>query len=481
MLSFLFGQKKKDRATEKNTAEDASFLGSQFGSYAARHEAEASRVAVDGMDSLRSMADSLRNVGVEQKQGNLFEIIEATKFNMDAASKGADIRAYVTALEGDPHAKADIVIRSGGKILDEVQAKSSNDAARLTRMVSDEKYRGMQKLVSMEKADRVRELAENRANSGSIYSEDYRDTLRNVKGKLTYKELHSSGTSYEETIHATEHTAAYSSQLESEQFKKEIGVTSAQAAAASAVVGGAVSLIKNGIAVSKGQASLEQAAKNTLKETGAAGMRGASTGAISAGIRTAAQKAGIDALAKSNVATSIAAGVVDMGVTMLRYAKGEISSEQAVEKIGQTGVSTASSIYAGAAAGAVFGPVGAVVGSMAGYMIATGLYQSSLSILNEAKLAEEEAQRVMALCDAAASEMRSRRAEFEAAMKQKLQYNDREFKKCFQLIDSGLAADRFVDTIVALEGFAQVFGKELKLSHFGEFDSYMKQDKPLIL
>ncbi|MED4782163.1 hypothetical protein [Brevibacillus choshinensis] len=481
MFSFLFGRKKKDGSTEKNKADAESFLGSQLGSYAARHEAEASHAAVEGMDSLRRMADNLKNVGGDQKQGNLFEIIEATKFNMDAASKGADIRAYVTALEGDPHAKADILIRSGDKVLDEVQAKSSNNAARLTRMVSDEKYRGMQKLVNAEKADRVRELAENRANSGSIYSEDYRDTLKNVKGKLTHNEISSSGTSYDETIRATEDTAAYSSKLEWDQFKKEIGVTSAQAAAASAVIGGAMSLIKNGVAVSKGQVSLEQAAKNAMKDTGAAGMRGASTGAISAGIRTAAQKAGIDALAKSNVATSIAAGVVDMGVTVLRYAKGEITSEQAMEKIGQTGVSTTSSIYAGAAAGAVFGPVGAVVGSMAGYMIATGIYQSSLSILKEGKLAEVEAQRVMALCEAAILEMRRRREEFELAMKQKLQYNEREFNKCFHLIDSGLATDRFVDTVVALEGFAHMFGKELKLSKSSDFDQHMKQDKPLIL
>jgi len=475
MFSRLFKRNKKEQTNED------SFLGSQLGAYAARHEAEASNVAIEGMDALRNMADRLQNVGVDQKQGNLFELIEATKFNMDAASKGSDIRAYVTALEGDPHAKADILIRKGEQVIQEVQAKSSKDAARLTRMVSDEKYQDMQKLVNVEKAERVQELAQQRANSGSIYAEDYQDTLKNVTGKLKHGDIQSQGTSYDEAVTAAQKAKEYSSSFEWNQFKKEVGVTSAQAAAASAVVGGAISAIKNGMAASKGQLSIEQAAKNTLKDTGKAGIRGGTTGVISVGLRTAAQKAGVEALAKSNVATSIAAGVVDMGVTVYKFAKGELDTGEAVERVGQTGVSTMSSIYAGAAAGAVFGPLGAVAGSMAGYMAATGIYQSSLAILKEAKLAEAEAQRVIALCEAATMEMASRRAEFENMVKQQLQYNEKEFKRCFQIIDSGLQSNRFVDTVSALEDFSTLFGKTLKLSNFTDFDRHMKSHKALKL
>lgn len=481
MFSFLFGRKKEKEPANKETGAIETFAGSQLGANAARYEAEASNAGIAGMNALREMGENLKNVGVGQKQGNLFEIIEATRFNMDAASKGSDIRAYVTALEGDPHAKADILIRRGETVLQEVQAKSSVDSSRLTNMVSDEKYQGMQKLVNLDKADRVRELAERRAESGSIYSENYQDTLKNLTGKLKHEEIHSRGTTYEEAIHAAEDHAAFSSKIEWEQIKREMGVTSTQAAAASALIGGAISVVKNGIAVSKGELELGQAAKQTARDTGVAGVRGAGTGAISVSIRTAAEKAGIEALAKSSAATAIAAGIVDMGVTVLQYAKGDISGTQAVEKIGQTGVSTSASMYAGAAAGAVFGPAGAVVGSIAGYMIATGVYQSSLAILKEANLAEAEAQKVIALCDAAAAEMAKKREEFERLIAQKIAHQSKEMKACFRQIDASMAADRFVDTVVALEGFAATFGKELKWSKFSEFDQEMKKGKPLVL
>ncbi|WP_139492148.1 hypothetical protein [Brevibacillus dissolubilis] len=480
MFSFLFGKSKKKQKEAASDGLDAT-LGSQLGSHAARNQAEATNIAIEGMNALGDMAERLKNVGIGQKQGNLFELIEATKFNTDAAVKGDDVRAYVTALEGDPHAKADILIRRGNQVLEEVQAKSSNDPARLTRMISDPKYNGMQKLANSDKADRVRELAEKRAGSGSIYSEDYRDTVKNLTGKLKHGEVSSSGTTYDEAVLAGNSPDAYRSAFEWQQIKKEIGATSAQSAAASTVIGGAMSLVKNGIAVSRGEITTGQAAKNVAVDAGKAGVRGGVTGALSAGIRVTAEKAGIAALAKSNVATGIAAGVVDIGVTVFRYAKGEVDSQEAMEKIGQTGLSTASSMYAGAAAGAVFGPVGAVIGSMAGYMVATGVYQSALAISRDARLAEEEAQRIIVLCEAAQQEMIRQREEFEYLIQQKLQTNAKEFKRCFEQIDRSVQSEHFGEAVAALEDFSALFGKKLKLGKFEDFDQHMKSGKPLIL
>ena len=57
------------------------------------------------------------------------------------------------------------------------------------------------------------------------------------------------------------------------------------------------------------------------------------------------------------------------------YAKGRISGDTVVEKLGQT-VCTAATIYLGARTGAAFGPLGAVVGSVVGYALAAMAYQS---------------------------------------------------------------------------------------------------------
>lgn len=59
-------------------------------------------------------------------------------------------------------------------------------------------------------------------------------------------------------------------------------------------------------------------------------------------------------LAKSNITTSMATGVIDVGIAVAVYAREEIDSEQAMLQIGQKDFNNMSSVYARAAAGAVF-------------------------------------------------------------------------------------------------------------------------------
>lgn len=475
--------KHKVKNDRKHDTEQ-TFLSSQLGAFAARHQANATDEAIKGMGLLKMVGDKLRNVGVDQKQGNLFEIIEATKFNMDAAVKGIDnVRAHVTALEGDPHAAADIVIKHGGKVIDEVQAKSTNKASRAAMMFRNEKYNDMQKLTNPEHAETVKRITEVRAESNGEYSTLHKDTAQNVTGGLNSKEhgISSKGTSNQEAIRAAQNTDQYANNFQWNQAGKEMLQTGGQAALVGGMVGGAISIVKNAIAVNKDEKTKTQAVICVAKDTGKAAARSGTVGVIGAGIRASASHHGISALAKSNVATAIAAGAVDCGVTLLKYAKGEISGADAAEKMGGTGVSTASSIYAGAAAGAVFGPVGALVGSIGGYMLASGIYQSAMAILKNAALSELEAQRIIAICDEASEEMRKQRMLFEQMIQEQLEYNDAVFKKCFTTIEKGLQSGRFKDTVLALENMNKVFGKQLKLVSFNDFDRHMKKGLSLEL
>ncbi|MGE7269918.1 hypothetical protein ACQKK5_00520 [Brevibacillus panacihumi] len=77
--------------------------------------------------------------------------------------------------------------------------------------------------------------------------------------------------------------------------------------------------------------------------------------------------------------------------------------------------------------------------------------------------------------------MAQRREEFERLIAQTIAHQSREMKACFRQIDESMAADRFVDTVVALERFSATLGKELKLSKFSDFDQAMKKGKPLVL
>lgn len=204
-----------------------------------------------------------------------------------------------------------------------------------------------------------------------------------------------------------------------------------------------------------------------------AGTRSGATGMGGTIIRHGAAKVGIDALTKSNVATAVAAGTIELGVTIISYAEGEITALQAMERMGLTGSSTMSSIYAGAVAGLVFGPVGAVAGSVAGYLLASHVYNSSVSILRNARLAEEQSAKIVALCDEACREMEAQRKEFEVFIEKNLRARHEQFTSCLEAVDMGLSSESPEVTTLALADFAALIGRELRYSAFGEFDNFM--------
>ncbi|WP_245842467.1 hypothetical protein [Parageobacillus galactosidasius] len=104
-----------------------------------------------GMDLLKNVAKQYIKCDPEITQGRLFEIIESTKFNINAAKAGEMFRAFTTHSLGDPQAAADIVIKDSFHILKFIQAKSGKSASSLARMVADPKYRDMDRLVNSEK------------------------------------------------------------------------------------------------------------------------------------------------------------------------------------------------------------------------------------------------------------------------------------------------------------------------------------------
>lgn len=434
------------------------------------------------MDVFRVAAEKLNAVNPKISQGNLFEYIETAKFNADAAAKGSSLKAVVTAANGDPHGAADILIKNRGCIVEEVQAKSMNRTSNLTNAVSDSKYRGMQKLVPDGEASRVRELASKRAQTGTLKAQDYHDTTQNVTDKLKSGQVASEGTSYQENLWAAKNPKLYATVTEAKYVAKEASVTGANAAVAGFVISGAISGVKNGIAACQGKMTLEAAVAQTAQDATQSGLRSGVTGVGSTVIRYGATKAGIKALAKSNVAVGVAAGVIDISASVYSFAKGEITPEELVERVGQTGTCTTYSLYAGAAAGAVFGPVGAVVGSMAGYLVAASVYQSATAIFKEARLAEAEAERVIALCEQACKAMAAERREFERLFAASFQERCAQFEACFTAIEAGLTANKPELATQSLGDFAALFGKKLQFENFEEFDEFMMDsDQTLIL
>jgi len=450
-----------------------------YGAEVAKFNANATDAIVQGMNLFGKAAEKLGAVNPKIAQGNLFEYIEAAKFNANAKLNDSSLQVIVTAAEGNPHAATDLLIKDGDSIIREVQAKSMNRVGNLTDSLSHDKYKEMQKLVPDGNGLQVRELAQKRSKHST---DDYADTANNVTDKLKYGQVESEGTSYQENLWAAENPELYAAAIEAKYVASEALATGANAAMAGLVIGGAISGVKNTIAVLNQDLAVREAITNTAIDGGKSAVRSGITGAGGTVIRYGATKLGVKALSKSNIAVAVAAGVIDIGVSVYSFVKGEITAEELAERIGQTGTCTTYSLYTGAAAGAVLGPVGAVMGSMAGYLIAASIYQSATTIFKEARLAEVEAEYVIAMCDVACKTMKEQREEFQRLFKVVFQARCDEFEACLDAIDQGLAFENYDLTTRSLANFVSLFGKKIQLESFEEFDDFMmNSDQSLIL
>lgn len=472
MSKFFKDEKNQDNLTNSVVGQVSAFI--------VNNTANASNEAYSGMTLLRSEAERLINVISDKKQGNLFEVIERTKFNMDAASKNLSTRAITTAELSLPHANADILIQDGGKILREVQAKSSSKASSALFEMSNEKYNGMQKLFNSDKVDKARELAECRVETGTLKAPEYSDTLRNMTGELRHEQISSGGTSYNDAMNAANDYKEYARNFEIEQFKKELTTTVKTTAIASSIIGGGISIVKNSIAYSKNEIDKNEFVGNVIIDTSKAAIKGGVTGVVITGVRTIAQKNGFLAIAKTNVASGIAVGIVDVGVTIVDYVKGDINSEQAMIQVGEKGFNTMSSIYAGMAAGAVFGPGGALVGSLAGYMLSSYVYQTCIDTFKYAQLCEEEVYRLIELYDESIRLMAHERANFELYIRLRLAKNEKQFSDVIHIIENGNIDNDIGNCIDGMTKLANYLGKDLKYSNFEDFDVFMKSDESFV-
>ena len=473
------------KKTNKKNNGIKDFISVQLGGLFSKNVVNATNEAVDGMDLLRQAYESKINVGIEIKQGNFFEYIEATKFNIDAAQKGEDIRVVVTEAIGKPHDPADIWIRKNGGILEKVQAKSSKKASYAANMLTDSKYNDMQKLTNSDRADDVKELARKRMVKGTLKENEHKDTYENVTGELKYKNISSGGTSYGEAIDATQNTPQYIKNLEMKQFKNEIKTSSINTAATSAIIGGSVSVLKNGIEVYKNDKALENAIVDITKDTVKSGARGAISGGLASGIRIGAQKLGNNGvsnlLSSSTASITLASAMLDVGVSVYSYAKGDISPDELKDKMAEVSIKTISTVYISQAAQVSLGLAPGAFVPIAAYTLSYYVYASCKTVFDNAKLKEEEAEKIVALYNEAIMNLEEQKVEMQKSIQNKLETNQKMFSNLIESLDMGISNNNLDKSIGALESFALSFGKELKLSRFNEFDKFMRTSDTLKL
>ncbi len=424
--------------------------------------------------------------------GNLFEAIEALKFNKAVARAGSNLHADVMARPSSADLKAevasphDILIRGKGTPSKHQLGVSLGDKphATLASKMRKEKYTGMKRVVPKDQYSRTKELTEIQAGKeGNIYSEAYKDSAANLEPELKHGSVSSGGTTTDEIRAAGENPDQYLSNLEQTQIVKDVVVTAGGAAVVGGMVSGAISTVRHLTILHAGQLTGKETAAAILKDTTKGAARGGLVGGAGAAIRIGAQKLGINQLSQVAPATTVAALAVDTGVVIWSFATGEISKKEAISRLSQSGVATCSSLFISSGVAAVMSAPALITGGVAfaGYLIGSACFSSCKAVLREAKLAEEEQRRIELVCTEAMYELERLEQQMRELYQERVANRIDYFSLLMKDVRSAYELDDYnmhVKTLVALSAFT---GESLQMTEFNEFDQFMGSEEALIL
>ena len=266
-----------------------------------------------------------------------------------------------------------------------------------------------------------------------------------------------------------------------------------------AVIGGSVSIIKNVVALAKGEKDAGEAIVDVAKDTGSAVAVSYGTAFAGSALKGAMQNAPsktIQALSKSNLPAMLVTVTLETGKTLGKYFKGEIDGVQCLEELGEKGTGMVSSAIgstlgaAGAAAifgtAAIIGPItipviGGLIGGMVGYALSSACYGQLVSSLKDAKLARERRIQIEAECAEAIRMIREYRAEMEAAISEYLSDHIAVFHTAFDEIKTAHNIGDIDGFISGANKIIRKLGGKPQYENMSEFEALMESSESLIL
>lgn len=295
------------------------------------------------------------------------------------------------------------------------------------------------------------------------------DKLEKIK-----KNLRKSNVSSDEAVFARLHPKL-STAMDVAKISHRAGI---QTAETSAIIGGSVSIVKNIVAVCKGEEEAEEAVKNVAKDTATTAAVGYGTGFTGAAIKGAMQNSKsqyVRALSKTNVAGTIVAVTVSATKTMTRYFNGEIDGVECLETLGEQGTGMiASSMFAVIGQTVIPIPVvGGLIGGMVGYALSSATYGVLVGSLKEAKLAHEERIAIEQACEEHIKMIREYRAQMNAIINEYLSETTEIFNESFSGIKDALAIGDIDLLIESSNAITDALGGNKPFETMDEFNSKM--------
>ncbi len=486
----------------KDTAKNAGLLIGDMRSANARN---ATSAAADDMELFRQKTQSpiIRNGQFDTQKGNLFEYIEAAKFNVDAAAKGSAAKAIVTDAQGKSQATADILIRKNGRTEKMIQAKFSqtykdgrdNSAAASVYEQTGAKnmgwgqYDGMDRLIRKQDdynqtgslLDEAKTIAKTRAESNGLYAKYYKDVYDHLTDETTYGDITSGGTTIEEVKAAYYSPERYAKRFEQEVVKNEMKISARNMAQASLVITGIVSGVSNLFEVLNNDKALSEALQDIGVNTVKSGIRGSAVGATGTLLRYRGIKKGDPILSDSAAATVLAGGMIDGGVALYSYAMGELTPNELKEQLTDTTVRAVSTVYFTKAVEAAVGTADPFL-PIAIYTVASYVVACTKSILKEAMLNEQEYERLTAVHNESAKMLEEFNTQLQkdiysySVEKRGIMYgflNEFDYE-----MSTGENYDRALRSILK---FADQTGMVLQHRSFSEFEEAMNSSDDFVL
>jgi len=266
-----------------------------------------------------------------------------------------------------------------------------------------------------------------------------------------------------------------------------------------AVIGGSISIIRNLVAVIKGEKEAEDALYEVAIDTGSAAALSYSIAFTGSALKGAMQNAKSEmtrTLSKTNLAAMLVIVTLETGKTLTKYIKGEIDGVQCLEELGEkvTGMISSALFSSLGVYGAVsvFGKsfvigqiaipipvIGGLIGGMLGYTLSSACYGQLMSALKDAKIAREQRIQIEAECAEAIRMIREYRAEIEIAISEYLSDHIITFHTAFDKIEAALK-NGDTDSIIAQANIIteKLHGKP-QFKNISEFEILMKSSESL--
>lgn len=364
---------------------------------------------------------------------------------------------------------------------EEIQQSSQN---LVDKMSGDkwERYRGNDVLIPKEQYEIAKQYAEEKAKNLSEQADKFRNEGKLEKADLleqkaanyrqVSEDLKDSGITSKEAIFFREHPQLATAKYVMETAHRS-GLENAKSAA---VVAAAISTAKNVTGLIRGEKDAAEAAKAVAKDTASGAANAYVIGAADTAIRgfmATSQNSIFVNLSKTNTPAMIATATVQVGKSLISYAKGEINSIELVEELGEKGTGMMAASFGAAVGTLVFPGVGTVVGGMVGYLSSSTIYQACMQTLKEEWLSYERRNQIHAIATAAMESMDKQGEELLQLIDQFYAERYQVFSESLSMLENSRDTNNLELFTESLSKIAIEMGGALQFKNFDEFNNFM--------